>query len=135
MQLTPTKQTPISIHTLEVGKFTIYQNIIVVEFNEGVHVNFESASLLIQTAQMAFGAETPIVYISHRINSYSVSLTSYKEFIEVFPNYIALGIVAKNKRRRMLAKLERFFVRKPIQVFNNMNEAFEWAEEMLENTH
>lgn len=134
MELTPTKQTPISVHNLEVGKFTIYQNIIVVEFNEGVHVNFENAALLIQIAQMAFGSETPIVYISNRINSYSVNLTSYKEFIEVFPNYIALAIVTKNKRRRMLAKLERFFVKKPIQVFDHLEEAFDWAEEMLEKS-
>lgn len=129
------KQIPISVHNLDVGKFTIYQNILVSEFKEGIHVNFENTALLIQIAQMAFGSEKPVVYISHRCNSYSINPVNYREYSELFPNFMGLAIVAQNKRRRMLAKLERFFIKKPIEVFDNMEDAFNWAEEMLEKSN
>ncbi len=134
MKNSPVKQIPVSEHDLDIGKFTFYPNIIVCEFKEGVHVNFENAAYPIQLAQIALGSEKPVVYISHRTNSYSWDPVRYREVIDLFPNFKAFGIVSQNRRRRMLAKLERLFIKKPIGIFDNMDEAIEWAEEMIEKS-
>ncbi len=123
-------QRPIAEHDLDVGKFTFYSNVLVVEFNEGVHVTFENAAFPIQVAHEIYGSDKPIVYISHRIHSYSMDPMGYREVIELFPNFKAFAIVAQQKRRRMLAHLERLFIKKPIRVFDNLESAMLWAEEM-----
>ena len=131
-----TAQTPIAEHNLDVGRFTFYKNIIVGEFSEGVHVTFENAAIPIQIATQLYGAENPIIYISHRKNSYSMDPVGYKDVVELFPNFRAFGIVAQNKRRRMIANLERLFIKKPIRVFDNLESALSWATEFLqENQH
>jgi hypothetical protein len=127
-----TTRTPIAEHKLDIGLFTFYQNILVGEFAEGVHVTFENAAIAIQIATQFYGTEAPFLYISHRKHSYSMNPVGYKEVLELFPNFKAFGIVAKNKRGRMLANLERLFVKKPIRVFDNLEEALLWAEGLLQ---
>lgn len=127
------KRTPLVQHRLDVGQFTFYPNIVIGEFSEGVHVTFENASFPIQIATQLYGVNQPVVYLSHRIHSYSMDPMAYKEIVELFPNLLALGIVAQNKRSRMLANLERLFLKKPIRVFSNLEEALVWAESCLKD--
>jgi len=131
MRILHTKLTPIAEHDLDVGKFTYYPNFIVGEFKEGTYVTFENAIVPIQLAIELYGNDKPIVYISHRLHSYAMDPVGYKEVIDLFPNFKAFGIVAKNKRRRMIARLERLFVKKPIGVFEDMDSAMLWAEEII----
>ncbi len=133
MRLYLTKQKPIAVHHLEIGKITIYLNIIVCEFKEGVHINFENTAFPIQIIQMTVGDKKPIVYISHRRNSYSWNPIRYGEVIDLFPNLIAFGIVAENKRRRTIAELEQHFIKVPIKLFTNIEDAFLWASEIIED--
>lgn len=131
MKTTPATQTVINQHDLEVGKFTFYSNIIICEFKEGVHVTFENSALPMQLAQMAFGVEKPIVYISHRTSLYSWDPVQYKEMLDLFPNIIGLAMVAENKKLYNLAMKERHLVQKPIALFDNMNACLAWAKELL----
>ena len=132
MKASPVKQIPVVVHELDIGKFTFYPNIIVSEFKEGVHVDFENAAYPIQLAQMELGSKKPVIYISHRSNSYSWNPVQYRDVIQLFPNFKGFAIVAQNKRRRMIARLENLFIKKPIAVFDNMDAAIEWAEGVLE---
>lgn len=133
MEITPsTTQELIAEHQLEIGKFLFYTNIVVGEFYEGAHVTKENAIEPIYISQQIYGEYKPIVYISHRLNSYSMDPVGYKEVVEMFPNFKGFAIVSKNKYRRMLASLEKLFIKKPIGVFDNMDSAFYWAEELLE---
>jgi len=134
MKASPLKQIPLLEHDLDVGRFVFYPNIVVGEFKEGIHVTFENAALPIQIAEMTFGSQKPLVYISHRLNSYSMDPVGYREVVELFPNFKAFVIVAENKRRRMLAHLEKLFIKKPIKVFDNLEQAIEWSEEFLEKS-
>lgn len=131
MKASPVKLTPIEVHNLDIGKFTFYPNIIVCEIKEGIHVDFENAAFAIQVAQMMLGSEKPAVYISHRTNSYSWNPIHYREIVELFPNFMALAIVSENKKRRMIANLERLFIKKPIKVFDNLDDAIQWAQEVI----
>jgi len=129
-----TKPTPIAEHILDVGRFVFYPNFIVGEFNEGVYVTFDSAIVPIQMAIETYQNNTPIVYISHRLHSYAIDPIGYKEVYDLFPNFEGFAIVATNKRRRMLAHLERLFIKKPIRVFDTLEGAMLWAEEIAEKS-
>lgn len=128
-----TKQLLIAEHKLDIGNFSFYKNVIVGEFSEGVHVTHENAIVPIQIATQLYGSKEPIIYISHRKYSYSMDPVGYKETVALFPNFIAFGIVTQNKRTRMLANLERLFIKRPIRLFNTLDEALVWAEEFLLN--
>lgn len=133
MEITPsTRQKFIIEHNLEVGKFLFYDNIVVGEFYQGVHVTKENAIEPIHIAQQIYGDYKPIIYISHRVNSYSMDPVGYMEVVEMFPNFKGFAIVSQNKYRRMIASLEKLFIKKPIGVFDNMDSAFFWAEKLLE---
>ncbi|MRI00916.1 hypothetical protein GH721_10295 [Kriegella sp. EG-1] len=134
MEIIPSKtQKLIAEHKLEIGKFLFYNNVVVAEFHEGVHVTKENAVEPIYLSQKIYGEYKPIIYISHRLNSYSSDTMGYKDVIAMFPNFKGFAIVSKNKYRRMLVNLEKLFIKKPIGVFDNIENAFSWAEKVLEN--
>jgi len=126
-----TTKTKITTLETKIGRFDYYSNMVVAEVFEGVHVTFEEALEPLQTGAQVFGYGGNFVYISHRLNSYSIDPTGYYEAAKMFPNFKALAIVATNKRRRMLANLERLFMKRPIRVFENLNDAMNWAENFL----
>ncbi|CAZ95982.1 hypothetical protein Q4603_11975 [Zobellia galactanivorans] len=114
-----------------IAKFWFYPNYLVGEFAEGMHVTKENALQPIRFAKQFYG-DTPIIYISHRRNSYSMDTIGYKEVVDMFPNFIGFAIVSKNKYRRMIAHLEKMFIKRPIGVFLQLDEAYAWAEEELD---
>jgi len=116
----------------EIGRFDYYSNMVVAEVKEGVHVTFDASIEPLQAGAQVFGYGVDFVYISHRLHSYSIDPTGYYEAASMFPNFKALAIVATNKRRRMLANLERLFMKRPIHVFSSLDDAFRWAEKFLE---
>ena len=132
MEASPTRQKFIVEHKLDIGKFVFYANIVVGEFYEGVHVTKENATEPIQIALQIYGDKEPIVYISHRLHSYSMDPVGYGEVVKMFPNFIGFAIVSQNRYRRMLANIEKLFIKKPIGVFYDMESAFDWAEGLLE---
>lgn len=128
------EQKLIAQHTLDIGEFAFYSNIIVGEINEGAHVTFENAVMALQLSEQIYGTNYPVIYISHRKNSYSIDPIGYYEAVKLFPNLSGFAIVAQHKHRRMLASLEKLFLKKPIRVFDNLDSAFVWSKKILEAT-
>lgn len=126
-----TKFKPILEKTFSVGRFLFYPKFIVGEFNEGVHVTKKNAAEPIRLAQEIYGTDKPLVYISHRLHSYSMDPVGYQEVSKMFPNFKGFAIVSENRYRRMLANLEKLFIKKPIAVFYTLEGAYEWAETLL----
>lgn len=126
-------EVPIAVHDLALGKVTFYSNIVVGEVKEGQHVSYENASIASQLIAQTYKGTIPFVYISNRVNSYSMDPVAYKELISLVPNLIGFGAVSTSKRTRMLSNLERIFVKKPMRVFETMDEAFEWSFKLLED--
>ncbi len=119
-------------HTFDIGKFQFYTNMVVGEFYEGVHVTFENAIEPINMAHELYRNNEPLVYVSHRLHSYSMDPMGYRKTVSMFPNFLGFAIVSTNKYRRMLVSLEKIFIHRPTAVFYELNEAFDWAEEVLE---
>lgn len=133
MEATPrTQQKLIVEHKLDIGRFLFYTNVVVGEFYEGVHVTKKNAAEPIKIALQIYGDSKSIVYISHRLHSYSMDPVGYGEVVKMFPNFIGFAIVSQNRYRRMLASIEKLFIKKPIGVFYDMDAAFAWAESLLE---
>ncbi|MGF1559003.1 MAG: hypothetical protein ACFCUL_07940 [Flavobacteriaceae bacterium] len=125
------KRKPVAEHTLDSGRFVFYPNISVAEVHEGMHITFEKIADILMVAQDVYGKTTPFVYISNRINSYSIDPLGYYEAIKLFPNLKAYAIVSENKNRQTLALLEKLFIKKPIHIFSDLESAFKWSEEMI----
>ena len=125
------KQKPLAEHKLDLGRFVFYNNISIAEVSEGTHVSFENIADMLRIAEGVYGNDVPFVYISNRIHSYTIDPLGYYEALKLFPNLKAYAIVSQNKQRRMLAVLEKLFIKKPIRVFDDLEKAFEWAEEII----
>jgi len=125
------KQRLLAEHHLEIGSFWFYPNIVVGEFTEGVHVTKANAMLPFQLAQKVYGDGRPFIYISHRLNSYSMDPVGCGEVVGMFHDIRGIAIVSKNKYRRMLAVLEKRFIKKPMAVFHTLEDAFIWSGELL----
>lgn len=129
--VTDNKRDIITTLETEIGRFEYFHNCVVGQVNEGAHATFETVIEPLQIGAQVFGYGKDFVYISHRVHSYSIDPMSYYEAVRMFPNFKGLAIVAKNKRRRMLANLERLFMKQPIKVFDDLESAFAWADEFL----
>ncbi len=127
----PTQQKLILEHRLDIGRFLFYTNMVVGEFDEGVHVTKRSAAEAIEIALQLYAGRTSIIYISHRLNSYSMDPVGYGEVVKMFPNFIGFAVVSQNRYRRMLAAIEKLFIKKPVGVFYDLEAAFTWAEDLL----
>ena len=127
------KQELIVEYKHDMGRFFFYSNILVGEFHEGIHASKENSKELIQFVKRVYGDETPFVYISHRLHPYSMDPIALREVTKMFPNFIGFAIVSQNKYRRMIVSLERFFIVKPIGIFYELESAFSWAEERIED--
>ena len=117
--------------TSKIATVYIYnKRIAVVEVNEGVNLSYASAASLLFKGLMAF-KNRPWVYISNRVNSYSVVPTDY-EYLHKISTLKALSIVVPPGTDPSTTAIEQIFCRKPFQLFSDgLEEALVWAEKVL----
>ncbi|CAM3403928.1 hypothetical protein [Zobellia roscoffensis] len=129
---TSIKHELLAEHDFGFAKFWFYPNFLVGEFAEGADVSKIQSLGPIRVLKRYYGKSTPFIYISHRKNSYSMDPMGYKDIVDMFPNLMGMAIVSQNKYRRMIATLERMFIKKPIAVFHELDEAYDWVVQNLE---
>lgn len=106
-----------------------YETLVIVEVHEGVNLNFKTGfSALLYALQVLKTKNW--VYISNRINSYSVTPTDYK-YLNNVPSLKGIAIVNKDYIGIENAKMEATFSKKPFVIFNTLLEAVLWAEEKI----
>jgi len=106
-----------------------YNNCIaVVEIAEGKNLNVATGSSLLMKGLMIL-KNRPWVYISNRVNDYSVQLTDY-DVLHRIPTLKALGI-ARHVATETDPLLESMFCRKPFNMFTELEEALRWGEHIL----
>ena len=111
---------------------TIYDNFLVVKMNEGVLISPESNKVLKEIAEVYF-FNKPFVYITHRVNSYSVDPSVYKGTASI-ENLVAFAVVANTHLASENAKIEKlFFKDKPFEIFSDLEKAKDWAKSILNN--
>ncbi|MEL6810944.1 MAG: hypothetical protein AAFP76_06375 [Bacteroidota bacterium] len=115
----------------EIGKIYFYDHIVVMEAKENIVLSIKTGIFILLKGLKIVGTR-PIVYISNRVNAYSVDPNDYK-YLELIPNLKGIAIVSYNPIAHETAKLEKQFFKKPFKTFDTLDAAKEWALEMTYN--
>ncbi|WP_235841580.1 hypothetical protein [Confluentibacter sediminis] len=123
------------IHYYDIGhaEVFVFDHFIIKQVKEGQSSDLLNTSELETIVKEHFENKN-MVYISNRVNSYSVNPLVYKEF-EKIPNLIAIAVVPHSNSMRLSAELESKFFNKPFEIFENLNTAVSWANRIIETTN
>ena len=116
--------------TFDFCKMSIYDNYVVVVINEGVNLTPNHNSVLVEVTENHF-SEKPFVYITHRINSYSVDPKVFEETSKI-KNLVAFAVVSQSDVRIANASFEKQFLSKPHKSFTKLIDAIAWCEQLVE---
>ncbi|WP_179377017.1 hypothetical protein [Winogradskyella wichelsiae] len=107
---------------------TVFDNYIIVNIKEGINVTPDRNNTLIDITETYF-LNKPFVYISNRINSYSVDPKVYLKTSKI-KNLEGLAIVSSNYQAKVNAEIEKMFFKKPFEIFSELEEAIVWAHKI-----
>lgn len=114
----------------EIGKIYIYDRIVLMEGKTNVNISIRNGMSILVDVARAVGFR-PVVYISNRINAYSVDPNDYK-YLEMIPNLKGIAIVTYNEYSYNTARMEENFIKKPFRVFSKLEVAKTWANYVIE---
>ncbi|MCX7548017.1 hypothetical protein OS188_08630 [Xanthomarina sp. F1114] len=120
------------ILTFPFGTVSIHDFYMVAKMNEGVTVDPELNSILEDISKTHF-KDKNFVYITHRVNSYSVDPNIYFKTSQI-PNLIGFAVVLGNEIRLDNIEIEKMFLSKPFHSFKSLDKAIEWAKELNPNS-
>lgn len=112
--------------TFDFCDMTIYDNCVVVIMKEGVNIKPEHNKMLVEVTETYF-SDRPFIYITHRVNSYSVDPKIYFETAKI-KNLKGFAVVSSNYKAKVNAQIEQMFFNKPFEIFTNLEDAFTWAD-------
>ncbi len=118
-------------HVLRTDLVTVYfyKDIVIVEAKEGVTLSYKTAFSILVMGLKYVGSR-PFVYIANRVNSYSVNPNDYV-YLEKVPTLKGIAIVTPTELGKKNAELELNFFRKPMEIFDNVSEAYLWGKQLL----
>ena len=70
------------------------------------------------------------VYITHRVNSYAVDPAVYTKTSQI-KNLVGFAVVASNYIALSNAEIEKIFLKKPFEIFTELDKAKEWAQSLV----
>ena len=115
--------------TLDFCEVHIYENYMIVTVNTGTNMTVYHNNILKDLADNYF-RNKPFVYITHRVNSYSVDPSVYKETSKI-NNLVGFCVVSKNFMAKRTAEIEKLFLNRPFEIFDTLTEAITWAESLI----
>ncbi|MEO8933768.1 MAG: hypothetical protein ABI295_05625 [Xanthomarina sp.] len=118
-------------YDLPQSEIFIFDDFLICQIREGATIKLEHHIKLNEIISKHF-SDRRIVYISNRVNSYSIDPLTYVE-IEKIPNLIAIAMIPETELMRKNAEYERDFYDKPYEIFSNLSEAIAWAYSILKN--
>ena len=118
-------------HVLKTDLVTVYfyTDRVIVEAKEGVTLSYKTAFSILVMGLKYVGSR-PFVYIANRVNSYSVNPNDYV-YLEKVPTLKGIAIVTPTELGKKNAELELNFFRKPMEIFDNVSEAYLWGKQLL----
>jgi len=128
------KDTPFynrAIHEINYsfGDFYLFDTFVVGEFHENVHVTWKEHGRLLakEICNLYDSNGKDLIYISNRVNDYSLVPTDWKNFFDLSYKLKAYGIVSYTKTGFFNAMLERMFVNTKLRWFDSLENAIEWV--------
>lgn len=120
-----------TIVKLKFCTLSFFDNYVISVINEGEHVDYTLNKILIKKIEKRFNK--PFIYITNRINSYSVDPNIYPRTTEV-KNLAGFAVVSKAHMAKVNAQIEQMFFGKPFEIFSEMEEAIAWAKKILKQS-
>ncbi len=120
-------------HTLDFGTFRFYRNMVVGEFNEGVHVDLRINQLVTDLLNSYFSENQNFGYISNR--KYKYSMNPMVHYVNrSFTNLKCFAVVEHNGIPPSTASIEsKFFISDRFQTFLSIDDAMTWVDSMLKS--
>ncbi|MEM6515998.1 MAG: hypothetical protein AAF688_07425 [Bacteroidota bacterium] len=111
------------------GKFFVFENFIISEIKEGVIYSWEHhAKRVTEDISKFMSKNSDVIYISHRIHSYSVVPTDWVKFFKHQFDLKGYAVVGYTNGSFLNMMVEGLFFNKKIKRFSDLNEAVIWAE-------
>ncbi|WP_053991341.1 STAS/SEC14 domain-containing protein [Mangrovimonas sp. TPBH4] len=111
------------------AEILVFDDFLVVQIREGADIHPKHNEKLNEIVETHYSGKH-FVYISNRVNSYSVDPLTYVE-TEKITNLIGIAIVTDARIMRKNAEYEKNFFDKPYKIFNTLSEAIQWAHKIL----
>ncbi|WP_178988966.1 hypothetical protein [Winogradskyella schleiferi] len=114
------------------GDVFIFDGFVISEVKEGESYSWEDHGKLTVKDVIDFTKTdgTDLVYISHRINSYSVVPMDWLKFYKHSLDLKGYGIVSYNNVSSVNSAIENIFFKKKIKRFTTIESAVQWAKNM-----
>ena len=106
-----------------------YNNLVVSSINEGVALTQDLSDQIIEVALNHF-VDQRFVYITHRINSYSVDPTVYFSVSQI-ENLLAFVVVSKQPISLQNTEIEKLFLDKTFELFEDLDTALSWSNKVI----
>lgn len=117
--------------SLDFGKVTIIDNILIAELNEGILFDVDNNRKLLNLGNKIFKG-MPYGYISNRVNSYAVNPMIYLESSST-KNLKAIAVVSCNPVVQQNTVLEKQFYKEEnsFEVFDTLEAAINWIKSRI----
>ena len=109
------------------GNFYFFNEFLLSELNQGIHFSWDKVQKVAKLASEYYGSENQVVYISNRVNSYSIEPQSWLKFDKEYKFFKASAIIAYDIKGGLSVVLEKLFSQKKIKKFNDLDSAIDWA--------
>ena len=115
------------VREFEFGVFYYFDGLVISEIQEGVCFDCNLAKGAVAAAKEIFGEETPIAYISNRINSYTVVPTEWLKFYKNRHQLSYYSVVGSTQGSFASIVLEKMFFKESLRQFNDLEAAVTWS--------
>ncbi|MBD0779449.1 hypothetical protein HPE56_16740 [Maribacter sp. ANRC-HE7] len=114
------------------GDFYLFDTFVVGEIHDNVHVSWKEHGKMIaeELSNLYDNNGKDIIYISNRVNDYSLVPTDWKIFFKLSYNLKAYGIISHTKTGYFNAMLERMFVNTKSRWFNSLEDSIIWVDKI-----
>jgi len=112
---------------LPFGNFYFFENFVVSELHEGIHFDWKRVKILADLILNHYGPVSDLIYLSNRVNSYSIEPQSWLKFEKKYHLFKATGIIAYNNRGGLSVVLERIFSKEKIKKFRRLKDGIDWT--------
>ena len=128
-------QEVLESHHLTIGDFYFFKNIVIADVREGVHLELKNSQTFFEITN-SFFKNKPFGYICNRINKYSVSPLEFANYSKELINVKSfLAIACDSYFDKMNTQIEKHFLQKPFEASNNLEDAFFWTKNQVENKY
>ena len=115
---------------LEYTLLEFYENFVVSQVREDVIFSKSQVRDLAKICSAHYSGKK-YVYISNRVNNYNVDPIVYVQLEKMKKNLQGIGLVISQPSSLDMVQFEQTFIKTNSNIFFKLEEAMEWAEELL----